>query len=109
MRIKIVDNPRFIYGCREVYKELLLEIAGKWVDVDTTFLFSDQLSANGLRIMAGNIAEIEDDMRPYRKLCGWCHHHSAKVDKKCHNCGRNDHFRNFNVSKASNKPRTQIP
>lgn len=53
------------------YADMLRQIQGQWVDIDTMFLFSNQLntvpiegvSSHGLRISHAVIARIEDDAR----------------------------------------------
>lgn len=53
------------------YAENLRSIAGTWVGVETEHLFADQFnigkcgtSANGLRVYARDVTEVEDDERP---------------------------------------------
>lgn len=75
------------------YNDRMERIAGRWVEVDTTYLFKDQFNTkNCLRIMLRDVEAIKDDMRPFRKICNWCNNHSAHVDKKCWKCGKSDHF-----------------
>jgi len=99
-------------------------LAGRTLEIDTKFLFRDQLNTEGLpadevesllatlpetvsdkcrerchgaltkgiRAMYWMHTGVDGDVRPTRKLCRWCHHHSDKSAGACGNCGKTDHF-----------------
>jgi len=134
MRVTMHDNVRSLYLARvncgiEPYTnwdwaDLLGLIGGETLEIDTTFLFRNQLNTKGfslerahelfknlpehkskqckdkvfkaltcgIRAMDWMFSEVVDDMRPLRKLCRWCHHHSDKKAESCENCGKQDHF-----------------
>lgn len=67
MKIKIVENP-YVFSHDQVgarYLKKLKKFAGKWMIVDTEYLFADQFNTkNGnLRVIAQNVAEIKHDKR----------------------------------------------
>jgi hypothetical protein len=98
-------------------------LAGRTLQIDTKFLFRNQLNTEGLpaedveslmatlsdqagpktrercrRALTNGIrvewwmGAIEGDIRPGRKLCRWCHHHSDVGADACGNCEKSDHF-----------------
>ena len=108
----ILIRKRHYSGCNLAAKwaEGMNKVAGTWVEVDTKFLFSNQFNTvdgvgtdQGLRVMASDVEAIKDDMRPYRKICRWCHNHSPHVAKKCWKCGKEDHFERLTPKKKKLK------
>ena len=100
MKIKVKNKTYYsMLNNNKDWVDKMNTVAGKWIEVDTEYLFSDQFNTpagdgqgSGLRILLKDIEAIKDDMRPYRKICRWCHHHSALVDKKCCHCGKTEYF-----------------
>lgn len=78
MRIKICNDISKKY--QTCYQEQLQKVEGRWVDVDTTYLFTTQfntlpisgVSESGLRIYLVDVAKIENDERIGRSRCGYC-------------------------------------
>jgi hypothetical protein len=76
MKIKIVKNPIVCGGSLEAdrYRKMMQVVAGKWLEVETDYLFQDQfntapiagVSEYGLRVMACHVEEIENDERIWR-------------------------------------------
>ena len=88
MRIRIKSNAVSVY-CREFrgaaipnlqWAEILRKIEGKWLEVETKYLFKDQfntapvpeVSESGLRIMENCVAEVENDARRELVRCRYC-------------------------------------
>ncbi len=80
-------------GVAKDYYEELNKLDGKWIEVETSFIFKDQFNTvplreghNGLRVHLRNIKEIKNDFRIGRFLCRWCHANSP-LGMYCHKCG----------------------
>lgn len=83
MKIKIVQNPIVCGGSLEIdkYRKMLQAVAGQWLEVETQYLFQNQfntvpipsISKSGLRVMAGHVQDIKDDIRPNRLFDMWTH------------------------------------
>ncbi len=111
MRIKIKENASSVY-LRDLHRtpinwewaETLTKIQGKWLVVETDFLFRDQfntppidgVSDIGLRIMENLVSEVENDARKELVKCRNCGKHEKwtkwefREDDKgafCPNCG----------------------
>lgn len=71
---------------------MLEAVQGKWIEVETKHLFSDQfntvpipgVSELGMRIMMESVEEIEDDVRIGMKKCYYCGEQTR--DDKCNKC-----------------------
>ncbi len=81
MRIKIVENPVVTGAGNDKFRKMMQAVAGQWLEVETDYLFQNQfntppipgVSENGLRVMAGNVAEIENDARLGRVFDAYTH------------------------------------
>lgn len=87
MRIKIKDNATAIY-IRDIHRtpinwewaEMLQKLEGKWLEVETDFLFKDQfntppiegVSESGMRIMESMVEVVENDARKEMVKCQYC-------------------------------------
>jgi rubrerythrin len=99
MKIKINSVITTRYPMNDDYNKELKRLCGKWVKVETKFLFRDQFNVKNLRIMLRDVEAIEDDIRPYRKRCNYCGHHAAKSDKVCPHCKQTGYFETLMLSK----------
>lgn len=86
MKIRIRDNAGELYVRQQQFvinwewAKQLEKIQGMTLEVETEFLFKDQfntgpiegVSDQGMRIMIGSVAEVIDDIRPYKMRCNWC-------------------------------------
>ena len=107
----LIENRKFhnIPFVNRSWADTMDSIAGTWIEVDTKYLFP--ASFNGIvntelgliNIPWRYVKEIKDDMRPYRKICRWCHNHSPHVAKKCWKCGKEDHFERLTPKKKKLK------
>lgn len=78
MRVRLKNNCHTNYNGN--YSEKLEAINGEWVEIDTDYLFREQLntkpisevSAVGLRIYQQDVEEVEDDERIGRSKCDYC-------------------------------------
>ena len=112
MKILIKDNAKSFYVSLSVHNhqnvnwewaDKLGAIEGKWLNVETEFLFSNQfstapipgVSSNGLRIMAYSVQAIEGDVRSYSMRCEWCGHCALIRLDTCPNCDRGAHVKWF--------------
>ena len=90
MKIKIKENA---------YGELArLGLCGKWVEVDTRYLFNNQynLKDYNLRVMDQDVSAVQDDERPGKVKCGYCGEmfddreeletHYLQEEANAHNC-----------------------
>lgn len=109
MKIKIAEDAylKYIAACVEShrrikheYGEQLVYLEGKWIDVDTRFLFKDQFNTapipnvanNGVRIPIEYVDEIEDDERINHNRCSYCGYKTLIFEKQCHNCLRTEYL-----------------
>lgn len=90
MKVKVKDNAKDYYVRRTIHNglvnwkwaETLEKVQGQTLEVETEWLFRDQfntapipgISENGLRLMAADVSEVIDDMRPGKFFCRYCHH-----------------------------------
>jgi hypothetical protein len=89
------------------WHKMLEQVQGMTLEVETKFLFAGQyntvpipgVSEQGMRIMDESVDEVIDDIRPSRKRCNWCGHHSDINAEVCENCERNDYFEKFRLFK----------
>ena len=54
------------------YREFLQNNAGKWIDVETSYLFNDQYNTAGGRIFDSQIDAVRDDARRDMGKCRFC-------------------------------------
>lgn len=101
MIIKIKKNASMIYIRNEsmtvnwIWAEMLEQIEGKFVEVETEYLFKDQfntvpipkVSESGMRIMESSVELVIDDIRPQKMSCHWCDKVSDK-GLSCEHCGK---------------------
>lgn len=117
MRIKLHENAASNYVCRcyrganpqsgmlhrPEWEKMLKNIEGLWLEVETEHLFRDQfntapipgVSENGMRIMIGDVSEIEDDIRADVIKCRWCYGYDDGTGK-CGECGKTDYLEPLN-------------
>jgi hypothetical protein len=82
------------------FYNILKGLEGKWVEVETTFLFSDQfntvpvegLTGSGARIDLADVVEIKDDIRQGLKKCQFCFGLDKNKDGACDRCGRTNYL-----------------
>lgn len=96
------------YGLHnEQFYNILKNIQGKWLEVETEHLFSDQfntapiqdVSENGVRIMMEDVVEIKDDVRDGVVKCRWCYGYDKNNDGACDKCGKNEYLEPLNPRK----------
>ena len=84
----------------ESFYNILKAIEGKWVEVETEHLFSDQfniapiegVSELGARITIEDVTEIKDDVRQGVVKCRWCFGYDKDSDGACDRCGKTDYL-----------------
>jgi len=117
MKIKIRQDARKVYTSeknlgRYNYKwcELLDQISGMVLEVDTEYLFRDQFSTfplkggeNGLRIMQNLVEEVIEDIRPIYQRCNWCGKKSLRRHEDCPHCNKNDYLEKFGDANNAEK------
>ena len=61
MRIKIVKNPVVCGGSSEAYhyRLALQKLKGRWVQVETDYIFNNQYNTPELRVMDENVEKID--------------------------------------------------
>ncbi len=78
----------------EGFYNILKGLQGKWVEVDTTHLFTDQfntvviegVTGSGARINLADVVEIKDDVRHGLQKCVWCYGYDHNHDGLCDRC-----------------------
>jgi hypothetical protein len=78
----------------EGFYNILKGLQGKWVEVDTTHLFSNQfntvpvegVTGSGARINIEDVEEIKDDVRHGVYKCVWCYGYDHNHDGVCDRC-----------------------
>ena len=83
---------------RPEWADMLKKVEGKWLEVETEYLFKDQfntapipgVSELGMRIMIEDVEEIEDDIREGLSRCNFCGKHALNpsLDGPCSLCGQ---------------------
>jgi hypothetical protein len=84
----------------EGFYNILKGLQGKWVEVETTFLFKDQfntvkvegLTGSGARIDLADVVEIKDDVRQGLQKCQYCFGYDKDKDGTCDRCGRTEYL-----------------
>jgi len=79
MRVKIADKPNvYGVGTDRAWAQLLLGLAGKWVDVDTQHVFGKSFNAihpdtGGIfHLDIKHVQDVENDVRPKMAKCEYC-------------------------------------
>ena len=81
------------YDFEKAYRDLLSRLQGKWLDVDTSQVYADQIDVviipglpeHNVRIAANLVEEVQDDIRPGLARCSFCRRLSTQFDR-CSNC-----------------------
>ena len=90
------------YGLHnEKFYNILKNIQGQWLEIETEHLFSDQfnttpipnVSDNGVRIMMEDVVEIKDDVRNGVMKCRWCYGYDNDNDGACDKCGKTEYLK----------------
>jgi len=115
MKIKIKENAPQIYrnfAYSKSWEHILYKIAGKKLEVDTTYLFKDQyntpplkdISDLGLRIMENLVEYVEGDIRPAYNRCNYCGKKSLKSKsiEGCPHCKKTEYLESLGESSNSN-------
>jgi hypothetical protein len=84
----------------EGFYNILKGLQGKWIEVETTHLFSDQfntvpvegVTGSGARIDLADVVEIKDDVRQGVVKCRWCFGYDKDSDGACDRCGKTDYL-----------------
>ncbi len=87
-------QPNAVGLHNEGFYNILKGLQGKWVEVDTTHLFTDQfntvviegVTASGARINLADVVEIKDDVRHGLQKCVWCYGYDHNHDGLCDRC-----------------------
>jgi hypothetical protein len=85
----------------EKFYNILKGLQGKWVEVDTEFLFTDQfntvvvegVTGSGARIDLVDVAEIKDDVRQGLQKCQYCFGYDKNKDGACDRCGKEEYLK----------------
>ena len=85
----------------ENFYNILKGLQGKWIEVETTHLFSDQfntvpvegVTGSGARIDLADVLEIKDDVRPGLKKCVWCYGYDHNQDGLCDRCEQAEYLK----------------
>jgi hypothetical protein len=85
----------------EKFYNILKGLQGKWVEVDTEHLFSEQfntvpvegVTGSGARIDLADVAEIKDDVRQGLQKCQWCYGYDKDKDGTCDRCGKEEYLK----------------
>lgn len=98
---------------RPEWKDMLEKVEGQWLEVETDYLFDAQfntapipgVSEHGMRLMAEDVAEIEDDVRPGRVFDQYTHKHYApdELPAKCLTPERLEYLKVFKPKPGSIK------
>lgn len=126
MKIKINDNAasNYVRRCyrhaspscgmlhRPEWETMLSKVQGKWLEVETDYLFDDQfntvpipgVSELGMRIMIEDVTAIVDDVRPVMLKCKWCGHHQPSIDGGlCWHCGKSEYIAPFKLNRHNTR------
>ena len=87
-------QPNAVGLHNEGFYNILKGLQGKWVEVDTTHLFTDQfntvviegVTGSGARINLADVVEIKDDVRHGLQKCVWCYAYDHNHDGLCDRC-----------------------
>lgn len=94
MQIRMKDKIQVDYSTSGDWRQMMQEIAGTVIDVETDYLFRGQyntapikgVSASGLRIMDKDVAEVIDDARIGLQKCYYCGSTSPVSADVCPKC-----------------------
>lgn len=70
MQIKISDIG-YVYASNET-REYFKRMAGKWVTVETDYLFNNQYNTATHRVMDSQVSAVRNDARHNRGVCKYC-------------------------------------
>jgi len=87
----------------EGFYNILKGLQGKWIEVETTHLFSDQfntvpvegVTGSGARIDLADVVEIKDDVRQGLKKCQWCFGYDRNQDGVCDRCEKSEYLKDL--------------
>lgn len=76
---------------RPEWADMLRKVEGKWLEVETEYLFADQfntapiqgVSESGMRIMGEDVEEVRGDVRPGRCLDRWTNKNYDSLPEEC--------------------------
>jgi hypothetical protein len=72
MQIKIKKNA-YVFGSNNTdYHKQLQEMEGKWINVETDHLFTNQYNTKNLRIYDSMVSAVKDDERINKGKCKYC-------------------------------------
>jgi hypothetical protein len=71
MQIKIRENA-FCSDCSKDFQNFIADNGGKWIDVETDYLFKNQYNVAKFRIMDKHISAVRDDARIGKGKCIYC-------------------------------------
>ena len=85
----------------EGFYNILKNLQGKWIEVETTHLFSDQfntvpvegITGSGARIDLADVVEIKDDVRYGLQKCQWCFGYDRNQDGICDRCEQSEYLK----------------
>lgn len=80
MKIKIKKNA-YVWG--DSMREFLKESEGRWLEVETAHLFTNQYNTEQYRIYDSMVEEIRDDVRHLFKKCKYCGRMVKKTEPDC--------------------------
>lgn len=71
MKILISDNA-YIYTATDESSTFFKNMAGKWLSVETKYLFNNQYNTKTYRVMDTQVKAVKDDARAGRGVCQYC-------------------------------------
>ena len=71
MKILIKKNA-YIYANSDKSREWLKENEGKWVEVETDHLFTNQYNTSNMRVLDSQVEAVSDDARIGKGKCKYC-------------------------------------
>ena len=94
-------QPNAVGLHNEGFYNILKGLQGKWVEVDTTHLFTDQfntvviegVTGSGARIDLADVVEIKGDVRQGLKKCQWCFGYDRNQDDICDRCEKSEYLK----------------
>lgn len=98
MKIKIKEDA-YVYADMfdNKTRDFLKENAGKFVTVDTSYVFDDQYNVGEYRIFDSMITEVVDDVRVNLSKCNYC----GKLLPKGETCNRRDECASYGMEDLS--------
>jgi hypothetical protein len=94
-------QPNAVGLHNEGFYNILKGLQGKWIEVETTHLFSDQfntvpvegITGSGARIDLADVVEIKGDVRQGLKKCQWCFGYDRNQDDICDRCEKSEYLK----------------